>query len=134
MQITNFQPFIQFNAAIDGITFATNETEYKHLIGLMQDLTNQYHPDDPRVMALFDILSAYIGKWEDENLSFEPGTPTDVLRHLMQEHGVSQTDLEREGIASQSQLSNILAGRREISKSLAKRLAVRFKVPLEMLL
>jgi HTH-type transcriptional regulator / antitoxin HigA len=134
MQTSSFQPFIRFNAAIGGITPATNEIEYQHLINLMQDLTDQYHPDDPRVMALFDILSAYIGKWEDENLSFEPGTPTDVLRHLMQEHGVSQTDLEREGIASQSQLSNILAGRREISKGLAKRLAVRFKVPLEMLL
>jgi HTH-type transcriptional regulator / antitoxin HigA len=134
MQTSSFQPFIRFNAAIGGITPATNETEYQHLISLMQDLTDQYHPDDPRVVALFDILSAYISKWEDENLAFETGTPTDVLRHLMQEHGVSQTDLEREGIASQSQLSNILAGRREISKGLAKRLAVRFKVPLEMLL
>jgi antitoxin component HigA of HigAB toxin-antitoxin module len=46
----------------------------------------------------------------------------------------NQTELEREGIASQSQWSNLLAGRREISKGLAKRLAVRFKVPLEMLL
>ena len=85
-------------------------------------------------MALFDILTAYITDWENKNLEFPVGEPEDVLRHLMQEHGVSQTDLGREGIASQSQLSNILAGRREISKGLAKRLAIRFSVPLEMLL
>ncbi len=134
MQTSSFQPFIQFNAAIGGITPATNELEYKHLISLMQDLTDQYHPDDPRVMALFDILATYISDFENKNLEFPVGKPEDVLRHLMQEHGVSQTDLEREGIASQSQLSNVLAGRREISKGLAKRLAARFNVALEMLL
>jgi HTH-type transcriptional regulator / antitoxin HigA len=134
IQSSNFQPFVKFNAAIGGITPATNKLEYKHLISLMQDLTDQYHPDDPRVMALFDILAAYISDFENKNLEFPVGKPEDVLRHLMQEHNVSQTDLEREGIASQSQLSNILAGRREISKSLAKRLAARFNVALEMLL
>ena len=100
----------------------------------MQDLTNQYHPDDPRVVALFDILSAYMTDWENKNLEFPKGKPEDILRHLMQEYDVSQTDLEREGIASQSQLSNILAGRRGISKELAKRLAVRFGMSIEMLL
>ena len=134
MQLSDFQTFVKFNAAIGGIAPATNELEYKHLVSLMQDLTDQYHPDDPRVMALFDILSAYISDYENKNLEFPTGKPEDVLWHLMQEHGVSQTNLEREGIASQSQLSNILAGRREISKGLAKRLAVRFGVPLEMLL
>jgi HTH-type transcriptional regulator / antitoxin HigA len=134
MQTSSFQPFIQFNAAIGGITSATNETEYKHLIRLMQDLTDQYHPDDPRVMALFDILSAYISDFENKNLEFPVGKPEDVLRYLMQEHNVSQTDLERDGIASQNQLSNVLAGRREISKGLAKCLVERFKVSLEMLL
>jgi hypothetical protein len=51
-----------------------------------------------------------------------------------QRTSITNPDLEREGITSSSQLSNLLAGRREISKGLAKRLAVFFKVPLEVLL
>ena len=51
MQLSDFQTFVKFNAAIGGIAPATNELEYQHLISLMQDLTDQYHPDDPRVIA-----------------------------------------------------------------------------------
>lgn len=134
MQTISFQPFIQFNAVVGGIQPANTEAEYQHLINLMQDLTNQYNPDDPRVMALFDILTQYISTWEANHINLPRGTPADVLRHLMTVHEVTQTDLEREGIASQSQISNVLAHRRAISRTLAERLAKRFAVPLESFL
>jgi HTH-type transcriptional regulator/antitoxin HigA len=57
-----------------------------------------------------------------------------MLAGLMEEHGLSQNQLASEGIADQGNLSNILAGDREISKSLAKRLAARFKVPADLFL
>jgi HTH-type transcriptional regulator / antitoxin HigA len=134
MQTISFQPFIQFNAVVGGIKPASTEAEYQHLISLMQDLTDQFNPDDPQIMALFDILAQYISTWETNNISLPTGTPADVLRHLMSVHGVSQTDLEQAGIASQSQISNILANRRAISRTLAERLAKRFAVPLESFL
>jgi HTH-type transcriptional regulator / antitoxin HigA len=134
MQTISFQPFIQFNAVVGGIQPISTEAEYQHLIGLMQDLTDQYNPDDPRVMALFDILTQYISTWEASNINLPIGTPADILRHLMTVHEVTQTDLERESIASQSQISNVLATRRTISRSLAERLAKRFGVPLESFL
>jgi HTH-type transcriptional regulator / antitoxin HigA len=134
MQTVSFQPFIEFNAVVGGIRPATTESEYEHLIALMQDLTDQYNPDDARVMALFDILAQYILQYEETHFDFSSGTATDVLRHLMTVHNVSQTDLAREGIASQGQLSNVLAERRGFSKVLAKKLANRFLVPLETFL
>ncbi len=134
MQQISFQPFIQFNAVVGGIHPATNESEYQHLIDLMQNLTDQYDPDDPRVMALFDVLAQYISQWENEHLLLPSGTPADVLRHLMQTHHLSQSDLEREGLVSQSQLSNILSERRSISKALAIKFAKRFGVPFETFL
>ena len=50
----------------------------------------------------------------------------DVLRYLMDEHGLKQSDLS--DIASQGTISDILSGRREISKALAKKMAARFQV------
>jgi HTH-type transcriptional regulator / antitoxin HigA len=134
MQTISFQPFIEFNAVVGGIRPATTESEYERLIALMQDLTDQYNPDDARVMALFDILAQYILQYEEIHFDFPSGTATDVLRHLMTVHNVSQTDLAREGIASQGQLSNVLAERRGVSKVLAQKLANRFLVPLETFL
>ncbi len=134
MQTVSFLPFIEFNAVVGGIRPASSELEYQHLIALMQDLTDQYNPDDARVMALFDILAQYIRQYEDANHRLPTGSPSDVLRHLMTAHNVSQSDLEREKIASQGQLSNVLSQRRAISIELAKRLADRFHVPLESFL
>jgi HTH-type transcriptional regulator / antitoxin HigA len=129
----SFQPFIQFNHAIGGIVPPQSEADYLHLIGLMQDLTDQYNPDDPRVMALFDVLARYIGDWEARD-GFPEGTGLDVLRHLMEQHAVTQSDLERLGIASQGQISNVLSGRREISKRLAQKLAAHFRVAVQSFL
>lgn len=52
--------------------------------------------------------------------------PREVLRHLMDEHGLRQSDLS--GLASQGTISDILSGRRGFSKALAKKLAARFQV------
>ena len=52
--------------------------------------------------------------------------PSEVLRYLMDEHGLSQSDFS--GIASQGTISDILSGRRGISKALAKKMAARFQV------
>jgi HTH-type transcriptional regulator / antitoxin HigA len=56
------------------------------------------------------------------------------LRHLMQQHQLSQSDLANLGIASQSLLSNVLSGRRSISKRLAQALAAHFGVGVESFL
>ena len=48
-----------------------------------------------------------------------------MLRHLLISNGLKQKDLA--GIASPTVVSDILAGRRAISKKVAKALAVRFQ-------
>ena len=50
----------------------------------------------------------------------------EVLRYLMGEHELKQSDLSE--IASQGMISDILSGRRAISKALAKKMAARFQV------
>jgi HTH-type transcriptional regulator/antitoxin HigA len=64
--------------------------------------------------------------WEDDHVSIEKQSPKEVLAYLMKANGLKQTDLAE--IVSQGTLSNILKGKREISKQLAKKLAERFSV------
>lgn len=49
----------------------------------------------------------------------------------MERRNVSQTDLAKEGIVTQSNLNNILSGKVGISKDVAKRLAKYFGVNVE---
>jgi len=82
--------------------------------------------DDHPLSSLFELTMTLIKEWEDEHVSLPTATPREVLRFLIEEHGLKQKDLE--DIASPALISDILAGRREISKRLAKSLAERFHV------
>jgi HTH-type transcriptional regulator/antitoxin HigA len=55
-----------------------------------------------------------------------------VLRFLMEQHGLRQEDLG--DCAPQSRISEILAGKRSISKENAKRLGRRFNVRADIFL
>jgi HTH-type transcriptional regulator/antitoxin HigA len=83
---------------------------------------NQAHPLAGLVEALGELIQAY----EKRQAPMPEAEPREVLRYLMAEHGLRQTDLA--GIVSQGTISDILSGRREISKALAKKLAAKFHV------
>lgn len=103
----------------------TKKTEYKAAIEHLNELldaggANEAHPLAGLVEALGELIQAY----EKRQAPMAEAEPREVLRYLMAEHGLRQTDLA--GIASQGTISDILGGRREISKALAKKLAARF--------
>ncbi len=83
---------------------------------------NQAHPLAGLVEALGELIQTY----EKRQAPMAEAEPREVLRYLLADHGLRQTDLA--GIASQGTISDILSGRREISKALAKKLAARFHV------
>jgi hypothetical protein len=67
-----------------------------------------------------------IEHWESAHVAMPSAPPREVLRLLLASNKLKQKDLS--DIASSTLLSDILAGRREISKRLAKLLAARFHV------
>lgn len=54
----------------------------------------------------------------------------DVLRQLMQEHGLTQSQLPE--IGAQSVVSAVLAGKRQLNVRQIARLARRFKLPADV--
>lgn len=83
---------------------------------------NEAHP----LFSLFEIVMELIGHWEDRYARVPNAEPREVLRFLLEENSLKQKDLI--DIASPTLISDILSGRRAISKSLAKGLAARFNV------
>ena len=76
--------------------------------------------------SLYEIALDLIEQWEDKHISIPAAPPREVLRHLLEANNFKRKDLM--DIASPTLVSDILAGRRDISKRLAKCLAARFRV------
>jgi HTH-type transcriptional regulator/antitoxin HigA len=70
--------------------------------------------------------------YEDEKVQIPEAKPSEVLRFLMEQHGLKQEDLG--DCAPQSRISDILSGKRSISKEIAKQLAHRFHVRADVFL
>ena len=103
------------------------KTEYEAAVGHLNRLldaggANQSHP----LAGLVELLGEVIHSYEKRQAPMPDAEPSEVLRYLMDEHGLRQSDLA--DMASQGTISDILSGRREISKALAKKMAARFQV------
>jgi len=102
---------------------AEYEAAVEHLNRLLDaGGANQSHP----LAGLVELLGEVIHSYEKRQAPMAEAEPGEVLRYLMDEQGLKQSDLA--GIASQGTISDILAGRRGISKALAKKMAERFQV------
>jgi len=105
----------------------TSESGYAAAVDRLNQLLDAGGADPHNELAgLVDALGQMIQAYEQRRHALPDGHPRDVLRYLMEDRGLSQTDLA--DVASQGTISDILAGRRGISKALAKKLAGRFGV------
>lgn len=115
------------------LTPIRNEEDYQRMVRVANALADHLKgtQDDP-LADLLAIVTDLIEKWEVNNLTIPRAEPREVLRHLLETHGLKQKDLV--GIASPTVVSDILAGRRAISKKVAKALAVRFHTDVSLFL
>jgi|SRR5258705_5021345 HTH-type transcriptional regulator/antitoxin HigA len=110
-----------------------SEKDYQKMVRLANDLADQLGRDEESPLGdLFGIVTDLIEAWEAQNVALPKAEPRDVLRHLLDTHGLKQKDLA--DIASPTVISDILAGRRAISKNVAKALATRFNTNVSVFL
>lgn len=104
-----------------------NETDFERVHALANELADEVgHDESHPLFDLFGLAMLLIEKWEDEHVEIPDTEPKEVLRFLLEEHNLKQKDLA--DIASPTLMSDILAGRREISRVLAKKLGQRFGI------
>jgi len=109
------------------------EEENERLIVELEDFDRRHDELTPEERAYSELLTVLIEAFEDANYALEGSTPGSRLRSLMEEHGLRQRDLlgvfGSRGIASE-----VVSGKRAISKAQAKKLAELLHVPADLFL
>ncbi len=104
-----------------------NEREYDRAVKRLNELldeigTNERHP----LYSFMDTLGTLIEAYEEEHYPVPASSGVDILRHLMEEHSLSQSDLSE--IGSQGVVSEVLNGKRDLNIRQVRALARRFHV------
>lgn len=116
-----------------GVTSVRTEDDYAQACATIDALLDEVGDNESHPLAdVLDYLADQVKAYEDENFQFPEAEPSEVLRFLMEQHGLKQEDLG--DCAPQSRISDILNGKRSISKEIAKRLAHRFHVRVDVFL
>jgi len=89
-------------------------------------------PLDKGEEQYLDVLSDLVAMYEDRHHAIPPASDADLLRHLIEARGVTQSDVAVEAGMARSTVSQILSGKRPISKSHIGKLATYFCVPPEV--
>ncbi len=80
-----------------------------------------------------DALSDLVAAYEDQHYSIPPASDAEMLRHLMEARMINQSELSRNAGISKSTISEILAGKKNFSRSLIRKLADYFDVDVSVL-
>jgi HTH-type transcriptional regulator / antitoxin HigA len=76
---------------------------------------------------LIELLAVLIEDFETKNFSVPQAPPIAIIRHLMEAHNLRQKDLV-DVFGTESTASEVLHGKRELTKEHIKRLSARFGV------
>ena len=116
-----------------GVTSVRTKRDYAQVRATIDALLDEVGNDENHPLAeVLYYLADQVKSYEDEHFRIPEAEPNEVLRFLMEQHGLKQEDLG--DCAPQSRISDILSGKRSISKEIAKRLAHRFHVRADVFL
>ncbi len=101
------------------------EDEYDRLLAIAERLTFAKN-STPEERILYKLLVTLIEVYETENYPIE-SEPYEILQHIMESSGIRQADLVGI-IGSSGVVSEVVNGKRAISKAQAKALGDYFKV------
>lgn len=112
------------------VKLSTIQTErhYRAMIKFMNNLLDkigdrELHP----LMGLLDVVTTFVHDYEARKIEIPQAEPSAVLRLLMEQHDLRQSDLANI-FGSQSNVSEVLRGKREINARQARTLGKRFGV------
>ncbi len=89
-------------------------------------LTAEPRPTRAQVKAI-ELLTLLIERYEEEHYAVPDASPADVLRFLIERHGLRQCDLAQD-LGGESVVSEVLSGKRRLNASHIEQLSKRFHV------
>jgi HTH-type transcriptional regulator/antitoxin HigA len=109
------------------------DDEYNRMLAAVRELMdkgeNQLSEEEGRLVELLAVL---VEEYEDRVHPLPKGRPHKMLAYLLEEKGLKPHDLW--SFLPKSRVSEILSGKRAISKAQAKKLSDFFRVPADLFL
>ena len=109
------------------------EEEYERFLGTLAALSFPERKLPPEEDALSDLLEQLINEYENRTVKMPSASPLECLEFLMEQNGLRQVDMISV-FGTGSVVSEVLSGKRHISKTHALRLAERFRVGADVFL
>ena len=88
---------------------------------------------EPADIARLEAQARLIAAYEESKWPRRPPSIADLIRHLMDQHGLSRRDLVPV-LGTASRVSEVLSGKKGLSMAMVQRLRTRFGVPADFLL
>jgi HTH-type transcriptional regulator/antitoxin HigA len=105
--------------------------EYRRLLGAVEELMERPEAEmTAEEGRLLELLGVLVEEYEDRLHPLPKTEPHKMLAYVLKERGMRPSDLW--GILPKSRVSEILSGKRSISKSQAKLLAELLRAPVEL--
>jgi HTH-type transcriptional regulator/antitoxin HigA len=105
-----------------------SEHDYDKAVSVMNQLLDAGAASERHPLAdLVSTLGTLIAEYDDAHYPTEKVAPVAMVRFLMEQHLLSQSDLPE--IGSQGVVSEVLSGRRQLNTRQIQALAQRFSVP-----
>ncbi len=106
--------------------------EHARLSGLLLELDEREDPS-PEEQALAEVLTLLIEDYEEKFHPLPRVSPNESLKALMEERGLRHKDIWPV-LGNKGSATEVLSGKRSISKAQSKRLAAFLHVPVELFL
>jgi HTH-type transcriptional regulator / antitoxin HigA len=104
-----------------------SDKDYQEAVAILDKILDEIGQDEGRPLAeLAEALALFIQSYEEAHTQIPEATGPEVLRSLMEAHGLTQSELPE--IGSQGVVSEILSGERDLNIRQIRRLAKRFGV------
>ena len=104
-----------------------SEKDYRKAVDILDEILDEIGENEGHPLAdLAEALALFIHSYEDAHAKIPEAAGPEILKSLMKEHGLTQSDLPE--IGSQGVVSEILSGARELNVRQIRRLAKRFGV------
>lgn len=113
-------------------TAIQSEEEYKIMLANIDELMSKSESKlSPEEERLLETLAILVEAYEDEHYPMPEVPPNEILKFLMEQNDLKQSDLLHI-FGSSGITSEVVNGKRAISKAQAKKLAEYFKVSVEL--
>jgi HTH-type transcriptional regulator / antitoxin HigA len=103
------------------------EAEYDRAVSALDEMLGEIRQDEAHPLAdLAETVAFAIEAYEDRHVRIPDASGPPLIRSLMEEHGLTQSDIPE--IGSQGVVSEVLSGKRDLNVRQIAQLAARFGV------